>query len=109
MDSLWLDRDFNTLSYSVERPVGLTIAVIAGGNCNLWRRAGRTWGCLSQQNALTGKILKDGAESIGKRTCQESSVGTARDQPLFVVDASQCRGGCGSNADESRGKNKDLL
>lgn len=47
MDCLWLDRYFNTVSYGVKRPVRLTIAVIGRGNCNLWRRAGRTWGCLS--------------------------------------------------------------
>lgn len=67
MNCLWLDRDFNTFSHSVKRPVGLTIAVVGGGNCNLWRCAGRTWGCLSQQNALTGEVLKDGTESIGQR------------------------------------------
>lgn len=93
MNCLWLDRDFNTFSYSVERPVRLTIAVIGSGNCNLWRRASRTRGCLSQQNALAGKILKDGTESIGQRACHKSSAGAARNEPLFIVDAAQCRGG----------------
>lgn len=92
MNCLWLNGDFNAFSQSVKRPVGLTIAVVGSGNCNLRRCAGRTWGRLRQQNALAGEVLKDGTESIGQRTRQKSSARAARVKPLFIVDAGQRRG-----------------